>query len=472
MPLNEGQTVQYTVTTTNTADGTVLYWKTTGNTTNSDIVGGNTGTITITNNQAVFNVTTSADVTLDGTKTLGIALSTGSVSGPTVGQTTNPITVEDTSVPPTAKLYTWGYNAAGELALNDTVNRSSPVQVGTEINWSILSSKGLSTLAIKTDGTLWAWGRSYQGVLGLNSDVYSYKSSPVQVGTDTNWSKVSHSGTHALAIKTDGTLWAWGKNDYGQLGLNNILTPSYRGRSSPTQVGTGTNWMSVSAAETITAAIKTDGTLWTWGRDRPGTNPVPMLARPGDTYISRSSPVQVGTDTTWSKVNMGVSVAMAIKTNGTLWTWGTGRAMGLNINYGYRSSPTQVGSLTTWSEAVVNQMNRFNNNCIALRTDGTLWIWGNNQEGQLGFNNASDGTHKSSPTQLGTNTWTSISFDDQKTAAAVRSDGTLWAWGNNFDGQLGQNNRTYRSSPVQVGTGTNWSLVSMGYRKIHAITNT
>jgi alpha-tubulin suppressor-like RCC1 family protein len=472
MPLNEGQTVQYTVTTTNTADGTVLYWKTTGNTTNSDIVGGNTGTITITNNQAVFNVTTSSDVTSDGTKTLGIALLTGSVNGPTVGQTTNPITVEDTSVPPTAKLYVWGYNGAGELALSDAVDRSSPVQVGTGTNWSTMSTRGLSTLAIKTDGTLWSWGRNYQGVLGLNLEGFNYRSSPIQVGTDTNWSKVSHSGTHAMAIKTDGTLWAWGKNDYGQLGLNDRLT-AINGRSSPVQVGTSSNWSLVSAAETITAAIKTDGTLWTWGRDRPGTSAqVPMLGRPNDAYVSRSSPTQVGGNTTWSKVNIGISVAMAIKTDGTLWTWGTGRGLGLNINYGYRSSPTQIGSLTTWSEAVVNQGNRYGNDCIALRTDGTLWLWGNNQNGQLGFNNASDGTHKSSPTQLGTNTWTSISFGDLQEVGAVKSDGTLWTWGANDNGQLGQNNRIYRSSPVQVGTNTNWSLISIGYKKVHTLTNT
>ena len=102
MPLNEttNTTVQYTVTTTNTADGTTLYWKTTGNTTNSDIVGGNTGSITITNNQAVFNVSMNTDASLDGTKTLGIAIATGSQSGPTVVTTPAPIVVLDTSIPP------------------------------------------------------------------------------------------------------------------------------------------------------------------------------------------------------------------------------------------------------------------------------------------------------------------------------------------------------------------------------------
>ena len=109
MALNEGQTVQYTVVTTRVADGTVLYWKTTGNTTNSDIVGGNTGSVTITNNQGVFNVSVLADNTTDGAKTLGIAISTGSLNGPTVVSTANPITVNDSSLSPNYNLYAIEY---------------------------------------------------------------------------------------------------------------------------------------------------------------------------------------------------------------------------------------------------------------------------------------------------------------------------------------------------------------------------
>jgi alpha-tubulin suppressor-like RCC1 family protein len=468
MPLNEGQTVQYTVITTRVADGTVLYWKTTGNTTNSDIVGGNTGSVTITNNQGVFNVTPTLDVSLDGTKTLGIALSTGSISGPTVGQTTSLITVEDTSVPPTSKLYVWGINGSGILGLSDTTYRSSPTQLGTGINWSTISTRGLSTLATKTDGTLWAWGRPGYTVLGTN-DSGVYRSSPVQVGADTNWSKVSQSGSHAMAIKTNGTLWAWGKNDYGQLGLNSVNTPVYRGRSSPVQIGTDNNWSSVSTSEDITAAIKTNGTLWTWGRAQPGSSSnVPMLGRPNATNTNTSSPVQVGTDTNWSKVDIGIGVAMAIKTNGTLWTWGAGRALGLNLNYVYRSEPSQLGSLTTWSDAAVNRQSRFSAFSVALRTDGTLWSWGAGTEGPLGLNNSAN---RSSPVQIAGTNWASIATDDLRAAAAIKTDGTLWTWGDNFNGNLGLNDRTYRSSPVQVGTRTNWSLVSMGERRIMAFTN-
>ena len=133
MPLNEtsNTTVQFTVTTTNTADGTTLYWKTTGNTTNSDIVGGNTGSITVTNNRAVWNVTISADDATDGTKTLGIQILTGSLDGTPVVNTASPIVITDTSqTPDYGYLYTWGNNTYGVLGTGGG-GVLSPVQVGS-----------------------------------------------------------------------------------------------------------------------------------------------------------------------------------------------------------------------------------------------------------------------------------------------------------------------------------------------------
>jgi len=192
MPLNEtsNNTVQYTVTTTNTADGTTLYWKTTGNVSNSDIVGGNTGSIVVSNNRAIFNVTFIADETTEGDKTLGIDIATGSLNGPTVVSTANPITVNDSSLSPNYNLYAIGGNTFGQLGLNDRVYRSSPTQVGSDTTWRQISagSDSGAAAAIKVNGSLWTWGENGSGSLGQNDT--ANRSSPVQVGSGTNWSKV------------------------------------------------------------------------------------------------------------------------------------------------------------------------------------------------------------------------------------------------------------------------------------------
>ena len=145
------------------------------------------------------------------------------------------------------KLYMFGLNTSGQLGLGDTTNRSIPVQVGTDTNWSTASC-GLHSVAIKTDGTLWSWGTNAYGQLGLGNTTNI--SSPVQVGTDTDWESVSCDGSSTLALKTDGTLWAWGRNTSGQLGLGNTTN-----RSSPVQVGAGTQWDTLNNGITHTGVI-------------------------------------------------------------------------------------------------------------------------------------------------------------------------------------------------------------------------
>jgi len=147
-----------------------------------------------------------------------------------------------------SKLYSWGGNAQGQLGLNDTINRSSPVQVGALTTWATVSA-GSAAVAVKTDGTLWSWGQNAAGQLGLNDTVL--RSSPVQVGALTAWFQVDNGGAHTVAIKTDGTLWSWGQNASGQLGLNDIVS-----RSSPVQVGALTTWFQASGYYS-TLAIKT-----------------------------------------------------------------------------------------------------------------------------------------------------------------------------------------------------------------------
>jgi alpha-tubulin suppressor-like RCC1 family protein len=292
------------------------------------------------------------------------------------------------------ELYSWGNNASGELGLNDVAKRSSPVQVGTLINWSQVSAGEYHSAAITTSGTLFTWGFNAQGQLGLNTaGAITERSSPVQVGALTTWSQVSAGSRFCAAITTSGTLWSWGANNSGQLGQNNTIY-----RSSPVQVGSLSNWSKVSASvdSNSCAAIKTDGTLWTWGYNYAG-----QLGH-NDT-VRRSSPVQVGALTTWDQVSAGNFHCAAIK-DGALWTWGNAAQgqLGTGNPNNNQSSPVQVGALTTWSQVKGGYYN-----CAAIKTDGTLWTWGRNNAGQLGLN---DVIGKSSPVQVGSlTTWSQVS---------------------------------------------------------------
>ena len=302
--------------------------------------------------------------------------------------------------------------------------------------------------ALFSDGGLWAWGWNDYGQLGDNT--ITSRSSPVQtIAGGTNWKSVAGGGLHTAAIKTDGTLWSWGYNGNGQLGDNTITQ-----RNSPVQtISGGTNWKLVAGGQYHTAAIKTDGTLWLWGRNSNG--------QLGDnTTTNQSSPVQtISSGTNWKLVACGQYHTAAIKTDGTLWTWGRNDFGQLGDNtVTHRSSPVQtIAGGTNWKLVAGGTYHT-----AAIKSDGTLWLWGWNLFGQLGNNTV---TNSSSPVQTiasGTN-WKLVACGGNHTAA-IKTDGTLWSWGVNNYGQLGDNTRTQRYSPVQtIAGGTNWKLVAGGW---------
>jgi len=305
------------------------------------------------------------------------------------------------------QLWGMGYNQYGNLGQNSTTRDiSSPVQIpGT--NWAVVRSVVLvGAYATKTDGSLWSWGYNNLGALGLNNR--TSHSSPVQVGTDTTWptteDQLSSLSYGATAIKTDGTLWTWGRGAGGALGKNN--TTNY---SSPVQVpGTWANAKLARGGNNGAAnhVVKSDGTLWNWGYNEMGE-----LGHNNTTDYS--SPKQLP-GTNWSHVRRGDSCVLGFKTDGTLWAWGYGVAgmLAQNNNTTY-SSPRQVGTDTNWSDAVSSTYS-----WTALKTDGTLWTWGLNDNGQLG-NNTID-TTRSSPIQI-PGTWNSIASATNRTFFALKS---------------------------------------------------
>jgi len=357
-------------------------------------------------------------------------------------------------------LFTWGRNAYGEVGDNTASSKSNPIQTVTGgINWKQVACGSYFTAAIKTDNTLWSWGRGDSGQLGDNTNIN--RSSPVQTVTfGTDWKQVSTCASPVAsanaAIKTDGTLWCWGKNAYGQLGDNTIAD-----KSSPVQtIAYGINWKQVACGMYHTAAIKTDGTLWCWG----GNN-----GKLGDnTTANKSSPVQtIAYGTNWKQVACSQYNTAAVKTDGTLWCWGAGTNGRLGNNTTTdRSSPVQTITFgTNWKQVACG-----NGHTAAVKTDGTLWCWGDNAYGRLGDNTT---INKSSPVQtitFGTN-WKQVSAGYTHTAA-IKTDGTLWTWGRNNNNQLGDSTTTNRSSPVQTSAyGTNWKQVTCGNYHTAAVTN-
>jgi alpha-tubulin suppressor-like RCC1 family protein len=363
-----------------------------------------------------------------------------------------------TGIPAVPSMWAWGRGQDGQLGINAVGFRSSPVQVDSGISWPRIAAVEFAG-GIKGDGTLWMWGDGVSGHMGNNS--IAPRSSPTQVGTDTDWAAINVGASFIGAVKTNGTAWVWGQNNAGYLGLNNTIGA---GRSSPTQLGALTNWVKIQFFSNSAVALKTDGTLWSWGH-----NPNGQLGTNNTVY--RSSPVQIGSDTDWSNIAGSFSSPIAQKTNGAIYSWGSngGGNLGLNTSDGaHKSSPTQIGSATDWILAE-NALSSGKSNLLR-KTNGTLWGFGYNNYGMLG---AISVVQISSPVQIGAlTTWSSVAVTSN-TGLAVKTDGTLWASGNGADyGQLGNNlsgATNYRSSPVQIGTGTQWTDVYAGFQTVYAI---
>ena len=388
------------------------------------------------------------------------------------------------------RLFMWGVNTVGQLGNNTTISRSSPVQVGALAGgygefWKYVSTNNQRTLAIRVDNTLWAWGLNTGLSLGTGDSLN--RSSPVQLATSiSNWSAVSVGLSHAFGLTSTGALYGWGINSNGQLGLNDIFD-----RSSPVQIGTD-SFNQISAGNNHTIALRSDNTLYAWGLN--------SAYQIGDgTSIDRSSPVQISV-TGHSLISAGSSYNLAVRTDGSLWSWGqntvgqlgytiptsaTSMAAGVgsayistvgNILYVWgsnnagqlgllspdtinRSSPVQVNSSKSWlSISKAKTSTTTAEFTLAIDSDYKLWAWGSNAQGQLGNNTT---INRSSPVQIGTNSWTNVSAGTSH-SLAIAGNGTLWAWGGNNLYQLALNATSYnRSSPVQVGTSS-WTKISAG----------
>ena len=301
---------------------------------------------------------------------------------------------------------------------------------------------------------LWVWGSGNVGRLGTVTS--ADRSTPVTTfAGGTNWKQVSSGSAHTAAIKTDGTLWLWGTGSVGRLGNNqtvNVFTPV-------TTFAGGTNWKQVSCGDAHTAAIKTDATLWTWGYGGAG--------RLGNAQTTVNIPTPVTTfsgGTNWKQVSSGSAHTAAIKTDGTLWIWGLAGALGNGATAGDISTPvTTFAGGNNWKQVSSGS----SLHTAAIKTNGTLWLWGTSTV--LLGNNATGARSTPVTTFSGGTNWKQVSSGNSRTAA-IKTDGTLWTWGSGGNGALGNAVTTNASTPVTTfAGGTNWKQVSSGLSHTAAI---
>ena len=395
-------------------------------------------------------------------------------------------------------LWCWGSNDFGQLGDGTTTRREVPTQVGMSNGWVAVAAAGQRgsesrTCGIKETGTLWCWGggdNAASSLLGLGS--VRMAKEPRRVGKSVEWVALSASRSHTCAIHSKRTLWCWGSNEGGGLGDG---TKSHR--RVPVRIGMGENWSRVSAGFGYSCATKTAGTLWCWGsvqsplgfvtsRDVTSPRQVGSANRwkrvmashihtcattfaerlycwdfsdsehPGyGDSINSTTPRQVAASTGWKQLSLGDLHTCVLHEDQSLWCWGSNASgqLGAGLPLLEAKKPRQVETATNWAQVSIE----FEHVC-AVRTDHTLWCWGDNGSGQLGDGSRID---RSSPGQVGTSSnWESVEVNDETSVCAVKTDHTLWCWGGNASGQLGDGTTTDRLTPNQVGKASVWASVN------------
>ena len=335
-------------------------------------------------------------------------------------------------------LWVWGNNGGGRLGDGTNEHRFNPTHVQSGMRWAYVSAGTNHSVAIRDDGTLWAWGSNHNGQLGDGTT--DERLTPIQIGEHADWISVSVGDRHTVGIREGNVLWAWGDNGQGQLGDGGAT-----GGSAVPALIPGT-WKRVSAGMQHTVGIQTDGTLWAWGDNAQGRLGIGHVPPGGETDI-RQTPTRVG-EATWSLVAAGNQHTAGIQTDGTLWTWGhagSGR-LGNGQTSPHVGSPWHVAG-ATWISVDVGS-----SQTVGIQSDGSLWAWGmNGTFGQLGIGTTEANRQTPSEVDVAHETkWTSVSVGSNF-GMAMRSDGTLWAWGNNGQGRLGDGTEIHRLSPTQIG---------------------
>jgi alpha-tubulin suppressor-like RCC1 family protein len=322
----------------------------------------------------------------------------------------------------------WGFNQL------DFPGWPIPHQIGIDSDWVSISARDSVDCGLRISGSGWCWGSNGYGQLGIGT-FSSPTRRPEEVRGTADWITLEPGSEHTCGLRTDHSIWCWGHSKFGQLGngssgINTFVTV-------PRQIGSTSDWISLSTGHSHTCGIRADGSAWCWGLNDKG-----QLGNGTITNATIPQQVQGGSD--WISISAGAVSTCGLRLDGSAWCWG-------GNHYG------QLGNGTTTDAAVPQPVKGRSgwrsisaggaSNC-GLRTDGSAWCWGGNYYGQLGNGTTVDAAI---PQRVGDHSdWISLSAGNLIHACGLRSDGSAWCWGDNSSGQLGNNSTLASSVPVPV----------------------
>lgn len=467
------KSIVVTPTTTTLAVGTSQQMTATGTYADGKTAAITSGITWSAKGTTVLSIFTSGLVTAKAAGTETVTAKVGDISGTATVTVTGPYKTVATggghslAVKADGSLVAWGLNRSGQLGDGSAVDKATPTTIGSLKTWSVLAAGEYHTAALlgtncaSTGCPLYTWGFNQNGQLGYGS---ADSATPTKVGTVTTWVSVAAGTSHTLAVKKDGTLWAWGRNFSGQLGDGTQLD-----KVVPTQIGTLKTWKAVAAGAEHSMAMMTNGDTYTWGPRISGQT------GQGDAAIVKYdlAPIKLALPPNYSTAVQFVAIAagynhsLAIRNNGTLWAWGDNQYGQLGGTSGL-GTQCPFGGTTTFDcevdliQVVIDASLGLDNDWVAIsaglghslaiKSDGSLWAWGYNEYGQVGNGNTSQ---QSTPVRIGTDRdWVSVSAGKYH-SFAIKADGTLWGWGRNAEGQLGNGASGAAATSVLVPTKLN-----------------
>jgi alpha-tubulin suppressor-like RCC1 family protein len=371
------------------------------------------------------------------------------------------------AVAKTGALYCWGQNVFGPLGTGDTTGRTSPTQVGTDLDWKTVAPGKDHTCALKTDGKLHCWGWNAFGEVGDGST--TQRTAPVPVDAANTYLDVSTRGVATCAVRADRKLLCWGTN--GNLGV--------AFKSTPTEIDGATDWAKIRLSLGHACATKTTGQLYCWGSNDRGQLALPMAAG----NLSRTSPVRVGLDTDWVDVAVGEGFSCGTKPDGSIRCWGTNGRGELAYPPGGHLTPTRIGAAGEFAHVSVGA-----NNVCAVRKNGTLACWGRAgalptagisakvpvtiglatdwKTAKSGYAGAcatktNDVLHCwANGTSPAATSLTVSTYDVGLAHQCALAGGALYCWGEGIFGKLGNGSNASLASPTKVGADT-WNALAL-----------